>query len=368
MPRKPRRPHDPRAKALRAQRPPADAVSYMPPPGRLSLIIKLVGTDQDRLTRPGERGLYCYTDRLSYRPGDTVRFHTSTSASRYSIEIARVGARREVLWTRSGIAGRAPPDPGRGVRARLRLARRLRLPDPEGLAVRLLRRDAQGRGPEGRAPRVGPLLRRAGGRPFRPEAPGAHPDDPLHQHLRGVQHVGREVPLPERRPLGRVPALLPAAVAARAPPPDARHHPQHQHRDARIRRAPAGRRLPAPRPAGLPPLDALRRVPHVGVDLRPVAGGERLRGRLLRAGRPRPRPRRGRRIPHADDGRPRRVLVVAGARRGGRLRGRRRERGVLHRQRRVLAGAPRERRPGHGLLQVLPGVRSGLRHPRGRST
>jgi hypothetical protein len=105
MPRKPRRPYDPRAKALRAQRPPADAVSYMPPPGRLSLIIKLVGTDQDRLTRPGERGLYCYTDRLSYRPGDTVRFHTSTSAPRYSIEIARVGARREVLWTRSGLPG-----------------------------------------------------------------------------------------------------------------------------------------------------------------------------------------------------------------------------------------------------------------------
>ena len=118
MPRKPRRPYDPRAKALRAQRPPADAVSYMPPPGRLSLIIKLVGTDQDRLTRPGERGLYCYTDRLSYRPGDTVRFHTSTSAPRYSIEIARVGARREVLWTRSGLPGELHPTPaeayGRG--------------------------------------------------------------------------------------------------------------------------------------------------------------------------------------------------------------------------------------------------------------
>ena len=270
MPRKPRRPHDPRAKALRAQRPPADAVSYMPPPGRLSLIIKLVGTDQDRLTRPGERGLYCYTDRLSYRPGETVRFHTSTSAPRYSIEIARVGARREVLWTRSGLPGALHPTPGRGVRPRLRLARRLRLPDPEGLAVRLLRGDAQGRGPEGRAPRVGPLLRRAGGRP---EAHGADPDDPLHQHLRGLQHVGREVPLPERRPLGRVPALLPAAVAAGPPQPGARHHPQHQHGDAGVRRAPAGRRLPAPRPAGLPPLDALRRLPHVGVDLRSVARG-----------------------------------------------------------------------------------------------
>ena len=82
------RKRDPRA-ALVAQRPPADAVSYMPPPGRLSLIIKLVGTDNDRLTRPGERGLWCYTDRLSYLPGDEVRFHTSTSASRYSIEIAQ---------------------------------------------------------------------------------------------------------------------------------------------------------------------------------------------------------------------------------------------------------------------------------------
>jgi hypothetical protein len=109
---------DARARALLALRPPADAVSYMPPPGRLSLIIKLVGTDQDRLTRPGERSLFCYTDRLSYRPGETVRFHTSTSAARYSIEIARVGARREVVWTKDGIPGALHPTPpeayGRG--------------------------------------------------------------------------------------------------------------------------------------------------------------------------------------------------------------------------------------------------------------
>src|SRR5215475_8130096 len=102
---------DARARALLAQRPPADAVSYMPPPGRLSLIIKLVGTDQDRLTRPGERSLFCYTDRLSYRPGETVRFHTSTSAAQYSMEIARVGARREVVWTKTGIPGALHPTP-----------------------------------------------------------------------------------------------------------------------------------------------------------------------------------------------------------------------------------------------------------------
>src|SRR5262245_26857117 len=97
-----RQKRDARAAALVAQRPPADAVSYIPPPGRLSLIIRLIGTDNDRLTRPGERGLWGYTDRLSYRPGEEVRFHASTSASRYAVEIARVGARREVVWTRSG--------------------------------------------------------------------------------------------------------------------------------------------------------------------------------------------------------------------------------------------------------------------------
>src|SRR5215831_3121237 len=156
----PKRRPDARVKALLAQRPPADAVSYMPPPGRLSLIIKLVGTDQDRLTRPGDRGLFCYTDQLSYRPGEQVRFHTSTSAARYSIEIARVGARREVVWTRSGIRG-ALHATARVVRPGLRLAGVARAADPPAVALRLLRGDPARRGEAGRAARVGPLLRRA---------------------------------------------------------------------------------------------------------------------------------------------------------------------------------------------------------------
>ncbi len=355
------RKRDPRA-ALVAQRPPADAVSYMPPPGRLSLIIKLVGTDNDRLTRPGERGLWCYTDRLSYLPGDEVRFHTSTSASRYSIEIARVGARRDLVYDTERHPGRPPSDAARGVRPRLRVAGRLRLPDPEGLAVGLLRGDAAGGGRKGRAPRVGSLLRRAGACP---EACGEDPDGPVHQHLCRLQLVGRQVPLRERRPLGGVPAVVPAAVAARPAAPGAEHHSQHQHGDTRLRRASARRRVPTPRPAGLPPLDAVRGLPHVGVDLRAVDGSQRLRAGLLRAGRPGPRPRGSGRVPHADDGRARRVLDVAGARCGGRLRRCRRARGVLHRQRRVLAGAAGERRPGDGLLQVRAGVRPRLWHRAG---
>ena len=99
------------SKALLAQRPPADQPWYQRPAARTSLIIKLVGTVNDPMTRPAEQGLWCYTDRLSYRPGDEVRFHTSTSAARYSIEIARVGARREVVWTKSGIRGALHPTP-----------------------------------------------------------------------------------------------------------------------------------------------------------------------------------------------------------------------------------------------------------------
>jgi hypothetical protein len=107
----PKRRRDAFTQALIDQRPAADAVSYVRPGGRTSLIMKLCGTDNDRLTRPADQGVWCYTDRLSYRPGEEVRFHTSTSASRYSIEIARVGARREIVWRRDGVRGALHPTP-----------------------------------------------------------------------------------------------------------------------------------------------------------------------------------------------------------------------------------------------------------------
>ena len=52
-----------------------------------------------------------YTDQLSYAPGDEIGFHVSTSASEYSLEIARVGATREVLWNEKEIPGSAYPVP-----------------------------------------------------------------------------------------------------------------------------------------------------------------------------------------------------------------------------------------------------------------
>ena len=52
-----------------------------------------------------------YADQLSYRPGDTVRLHVSTSAELYAIEVARWGVEREVVCALSDIAGQVHPVP-----------------------------------------------------------------------------------------------------------------------------------------------------------------------------------------------------------------------------------------------------------------
>ena len=52
-----------------------------------------------------------YTDQLSYRAGDTVRFHVSTSAQAYSLEVARIGAAREVVWHQDSLPGASHPVP-----------------------------------------------------------------------------------------------------------------------------------------------------------------------------------------------------------------------------------------------------------------
>src|SRR5262245_60950552 len=52
-----------------------------------------------------------YPDAWSYRPGDTVRFHCSARVARFSVEVARIGVAREVVWRRDGIAGAPQPAP-----------------------------------------------------------------------------------------------------------------------------------------------------------------------------------------------------------------------------------------------------------------
>lgn len=52
-----------------------------------------------------------YTDQLSYRAGEQVRFHVATSAGEYALEVARIGAEREVMWRQDRLPGAAHPVP-----------------------------------------------------------------------------------------------------------------------------------------------------------------------------------------------------------------------------------------------------------------
>ncbi len=52
-----------------------------------------------------------YCGSLSYRQGDELDLHVSCKAATYSIEIERWGARRERVWSTTGVAGSYTPPP-----------------------------------------------------------------------------------------------------------------------------------------------------------------------------------------------------------------------------------------------------------------
>ena len=52
-----------------------------------------------------------YTGQVSYQAGDDVTFHISTSAASYALEIARLGAKRDVVLTTNGLRGTTYPIP-----------------------------------------------------------------------------------------------------------------------------------------------------------------------------------------------------------------------------------------------------------------
>ena len=52
-----------------------------------------------------------YCDALSVAPGEIVRLHVSTNQPAYAVEIQRVGAAREVVWSKDGFVGENLPVP-----------------------------------------------------------------------------------------------------------------------------------------------------------------------------------------------------------------------------------------------------------------
>ena len=73
-----------------------------------------------------------YCDALSVAPGEIVRFHVSTNQPTYAVEIQRVGATRDVVWSKDGFVGQDLPVP-HDVSARgCRWPAGVVLPVPEG--------------------------------------------------------------------------------------------------------------------------------------------------------------------------------------------------------------------------------------------
>src|SRR5262249_28697620 len=46
-----------------------------------------------------------YAGRLSYLPSEEVALHVSTGAARFHLEVARLGAKREVVFRKEDVAG-----------------------------------------------------------------------------------------------------------------------------------------------------------------------------------------------------------------------------------------------------------------------
>jgi len=52
-----------------------------------------------------------YTGQTSVAPGEEVTLHISTSVAKYAVEIKRLGAKDELVWSRNDVPGQAYPVP-----------------------------------------------------------------------------------------------------------------------------------------------------------------------------------------------------------------------------------------------------------------
>lgn len=59
----------------------------------------------------GAGEVWCYTDRFSYQPGDTVSVHVSASCPAYDLRVVRDGQRPRTVAERRGLAGVFAPTP-----------------------------------------------------------------------------------------------------------------------------------------------------------------------------------------------------------------------------------------------------------------
>ncbi|MFO1173354.1 MAG: DUF6605 domain-containing protein [Hyphomicrobiaceae bacterium] len=58
---------------------------------------------------PAEPQIWCYSDQMSYAPGELIQLHVSTSAPAYDLVIVRDGSTATTVFERSGLDGRLHP-------------------------------------------------------------------------------------------------------------------------------------------------------------------------------------------------------------------------------------------------------------------
>lgn len=77
----------------------------------MALLFWAMPAKGDTLDGAGPLFIEGYTGKVSYQPGATLELHASTSAERFSIEIARLGMHSEIVWKEDGIRGVSSPIP-----------------------------------------------------------------------------------------------------------------------------------------------------------------------------------------------------------------------------------------------------------------
>ena len=71
-----------------------------------------------------------YSGRVSHSPGEELALHVSTSAREFSVEIVRLGAKAETVWTSAAVRGQEHPVPGDASSHGCHWPESLRLPIP----------------------------------------------------------------------------------------------------------------------------------------------------------------------------------------------------------------------------------------------
>jgi hypothetical protein len=67
--------------------------------------VPLIAISIARADEPVSLTIEGYADQLSYQPGDTVSFHISTTATKFAVEVSRLGAQPQVVYTKADLLG-----------------------------------------------------------------------------------------------------------------------------------------------------------------------------------------------------------------------------------------------------------------------